>query len=103
MILVTVSYPAGANTKFDLDYYMNKHIPLLRERWTSHGLTNVQAVRGAGKVDGSPIDFQVMALISFDSMASFQAAAAAHGPEIIGDIPNFTDTQAAVQINEVLN
>lgn len=103
MVLITVSYPAGANTRFDLDYYLSKHIPLLRQRWEPLGLTNVQVVRGMAKVDGSAVDFQMMALITFDSMASFQSAAAAHGPEIIGDIPNFTDTQAGVQINEVLN
>ena len=29
MILITVMYPAGAETKFDSDYYLQKHIPLV--------------------------------------------------------------------------
>jgi hypothetical protein len=32
MILVTVMYPADAQTTFDIDYYLNKHIPLVKER-----------------------------------------------------------------------
>lgn len=102
MIMVTVSYPAGANTKFDSDYYMTKHIPLVRERWSPLGLGNVQVVRGSAKADGSGPDYQIMAMLSFDSLDSFKAAGKAHGKEIFADIPNFTDAQAVVQINEVL-
>ena len=36
----------------------------------------------------------------FDSAEAFAKAAAAHGEEIFGDIPNFTNTQPAVQIND---
>jgi uncharacterized protein (TIGR02118 family) len=102
MILVTVMYPAGAETKFDIDYYLGKHIPLLKDRWTSHGLSNVQVVRGTGKPDGSTPDYQMMALLTFGSIENFKAAGKAHGREIFADILNFTDAQAAVQINEIL-
>jgi uncharacterized protein (TIGR02118 family) len=102
MILITVMYPAGAETKFDLDYYLGKHIPLLKERWTPHGLSQVQVVKGTGKPDGSAADYQMMALLTFGSIDNFKAAGKAHGREIFADIPNFTDTQATVQINEIL-
>jgi uncharacterized protein (TIGR02118 family) len=102
MILVTVMYPAGAETKFDLDYYLSKHIPLVKERWTPHGLTNAQVVKGIGKPDGSAPDYQMMALLTFGSLDNFRAAGKAHGREIFADIPNFTDTQATVQISEIL-
>jgi uncharacterized protein (TIGR02118 family) len=102
MILVTVMYPAGAQTKFDLDYYLSKHMPLVRERWTPHGLTNTQVVKGVSKPDGSAPDFQMMALLTFGSLDNFKAAGKAHGREIFADIPNFTDTQATVQISEIL-
>jgi uncharacterized protein (TIGR02118 family) len=103
MILVTVMYPAGAETTFDQDYYLNKHIPLLRDRWASLGLSNVQVVRGAGKPDGSAPDYQMMALLTFGSVEDFKAAGKAHGREIFADIANFTNASASVQINTVLN
>ena len=102
MILVTVMYPADAQTTFDADYYMNKHIPLVRDRWTAHGLKSVQVLRGTSKADGSAPDYRMMALLTFGSMEDFKSAGKAHGREIFADIPNFTNGQAAVQINDIL-
>lgn len=103
MILVTVMYPAAGGTKFDLDYYQSKHIPLVKERWGGHGLKQVQVVKGLSKADGGSAEYQVMALITFGSLDDFKAAGKAHGREIFADIPNFTDSQALVQINEILS
>jgi uncharacterized protein (TIGR02118 family) len=43
-----------------------------------------------------------MAIVEFDSLESFQEAVDAHGEEIFGDIPNFTDLTPTVQVSEVL-
>jgi uncharacterized protein (TIGR02118 family) len=94
---------AGAQTKFDTDYYLQKHMPLVRERWTPHGLKNAQVLRGAAKPDGSAADYQMMALLTFGSLDDFKAAGKAHGKEIFADIPNFTNAQAVVQINDILS
>jgi uncharacterized protein (TIGR02118 family) len=102
MILVTVMYPAGAQTSFDVEYYLNKHMPLVKERWTPHGLKSAQVLRGTSKADGSAPDYQVMALLTFGSMDDFKSAGKAHGREIFADIPNFTNAQATVQINDIL-
>jgi uncharacterized protein (TIGR02118 family) len=100
MILVSVMYPGGAGTKFDMGYYLGHHMPLVRERWTPIGLHEAKVVRGVGTPDGGPAPFQVMALLRFESAEAFQNAAATHGKEIFGDIPKFTDVQPIVQINE---
>jgi uncharacterized protein (TIGR02118 family) len=102
MILVSVMYPGGAHTTFDLDYYMQKHIPLVKERWTPHGLKSAQVLRGAGKADGSAADYQMMALLTFGSLEDFKSAGKAHGKEIFADIPKFTNSQAVVQINDII-
>jgi hypothetical protein len=44
-----------------------------------------------------------MALITFGSLDDFKAAGKAHGKEIFADIPNFTNAQAVVQINDILD
>ncbi|MDP4023663.1 EthD family reductase [Methylobacterium sp. NEAU 140] len=98
MILVSVMYPAGP--KFDMGYYLGHHMPLARERWSGLGLHEAKVVKGVSAPDGSPAPFQVMALLTFESADAFQKAIAAHGKEIFADIPNFTDAQAQVQIND---
>ena len=102
MILVTVMYPAGKDTAFDLEYYLNKHMPLVKERWTPHGLKNAQVLRGTAKPDGSTPDYQMLALLTFGSMENFKSAEKAHGREVFADIANFTNAQAVVQINDIL-
>ncbi|MET0907171.1 MAG: EthD family reductase [Tardiphaga sp.] len=102
MILVTVMYPVAGSTRFDLDYYLKTHIPLVKERWGAHGLNQTQVVKGVGKADGGAVEYQVMAMLTFASLDDFKAAGKAHGREIFADIPNFTDSQALVQINEIL-
>ena len=97
MILVSVMYPAGP--RFDMDYYLGHHMPLVRERWSPMGLHEAKVVKGTGTPDGAAAPFQVMALLTFESVDAFGKAAAAHGEEIFGDIPKFTDAQAQVQFN----
>ncbi len=103
MIMVSVMYPNQAGSKFDMDYYTNTHLPLVAERWGPLGLKGATVVKGlAGPEPGSPATYQVMALVEFETSEAFEKAVAAHGEEIFGDIPNFTDTQPVVQINDVV-
>jgi uncharacterized protein (TIGR02118 family) len=103
MILVSVMYPNSSGSTFDHDYYLRKHIPLVKERWGRMDLENLRLVRGVGTPDGSPPPYQVMALLSFRSMEAYQKAAAAHAQEIFDDIPRFTSVQPVTQISEDLS
>jgi len=44
----------------------------------------------------------MMALLTFGSLEDFKGAGKAHGREIFADIPNFTNAQAALQINDIV-
>ena len=102
MILITVMYPAGPEDSFNRGYYLETHIPLVKERWSSMGLESVQLLRGIASGDGREPVYQVIALLSFRSQQEFQKAVQAHGQEIFADIPKFTSVQPVVQINEAL-
>lgn len=102
MIIVSVLYPGGASAKFDQTYYLQKHIPLVKSRWEGKGLQEVRVLRGAGAAGGGPAPFPVIALLTFGSHQDFQRCAEANGPEIFADIPNFTNVQPVVQVNDVI-
>lgn len=102
MIMVSVIYSADSSVRFDLDYYLQKHIPLVKERWAPYGMTDVKVVRGTAKADGSAPDFRLMTLMTFTSLDAFKAAGAAHGREVSGDVANFTDKRGIMQINEII-
>ena len=100
MIVVSVSYPNDPATTFDEAYYLQKHIPLVKQRWSGMGLQSVQVLRGLGTPDGGPAPMRITALLAWDSTDALGKAVAAHGPEIFGDIPNFTDGKPVMQVSE---
>jgi uncharacterized protein (TIGR02118 family) len=102
MVIVTVLYPKSAESRFDMNYYLEKHIPLVKARCQEWGLEGVSLTRGTGTLDGTVPPFEVIGHLAFASAQQMQGALAAHGPEIIGDIPNFTNVQPLIQIDEPL-
>jgi hypothetical protein len=44
MIRVSVKYPSGEGKKFDYDYYVNKHMALVKNRIGGAGLRRLEVV-----------------------------------------------------------
>jgi uncharacterized protein (TIGR02118 family) len=101
-MIVSVLYKVGAGGKFDVDYYLATHIPLVRTLWGPVGLSSVRVLKGTGTAGGGAAEIDFIALLEFASMAAFEEAAKLHGKEIIGDIVNFTDTNPTIQFNEAI-
>ncbi|MBO0938154.1 EthD family reductase [Fibrella sp. HMF5335] len=103
MFSVTVLYPNTIDSRFDMDYYLNHHTPLVRDRLMPMGLTGVDLKEGiAGGTPGSPQAYTMITQLNFGSMDDLQNAMATHGPELIGDIANFTDVQPQMQISRAV-
>jgi uncharacterized protein (TIGR02118 family) len=102
MVVVSVIYPATEGSRFDLDDYRDRHTKLVRERWGGQGLADVRLIRGTGGMGGGPLAYHMITLLYFRSQAELDAALAAHGREIMGDIKNFTDVRPVIQLNEEL-
>jgi uncharacterized protein (TIGR02118 family) len=99
MIKVGVFYPQSK--KFDWDYYMSKHMPMVGKLLGS-ALKKVEIDKGvAGGAPGSAATYQAVCLLHLDSVEAFRAAFGPHAAQIMGDIPNYTDAQPVVQISEV--
>ena len=99
MIRVSVLYPPSS--KFDWDYYLGKHVPLVCER-LGKAVKAVAVDKGiAGGQPGTPPSFPAMIHMTFDSAQAFQSAFAPHAKEILADIPNYTNTKPVLQISEV--
>jgi len=101
MIKVSVLYPNQQGCKFDMAYYCNTHMPLVRRLLTPaiKGVAVEQGIGGA--TPGSAATYVAMGHLLFDSVESFQAAFAPHAQAIMGDIPNYTNIQPTIQISEV--
>ena len=101
MIQVAVQYPRAEGAKFDMDYYCSKHMPMVQER-CGDALKAMTVVEGiSGGMSGKPSANIAVGTLTFDSLEAFQAAMGPHMPEIMGDIPNYTDITPVLEISEV--
>jgi len=101
MVKVSVMYPNHEGTKFDMTYYINRHIPMVRQLLGS-ALRGVSVEQGiSGEEPGSPAPYVAMGHLLFDSVEAFQTSFGPHAQAIMEDIPNYTNSEPIVQISEV--
>lgn len=101
MVKVSVLYPNRAETKFDMAYYLNHHIPLV-QRLLGSALKGVSVEHGiSGEEPGSASPYVATGHLLFDSVQAFQASFAPHTQEIMLDIPKYTNSEPVLQIGEV--
>lgn len=102
MVKLSVMYPHRDGAKFDLDYYLTKHLGLVQEHWG--GLVqDAYVARGlGGGAPGDPPTYHIMTQVSFASMEQLNEALGRAQP-LLADIPNFTDIQPVMQVSEVVS
>jgi uncharacterized protein (TIGR02118 family) len=101
MIKVSVMYPRDPDSKFDMTYYLNSHVPLVLQRLGS-AVKGVAVEEGLGGMQPeSPPAYVAMGHVLFESVEAFQKSFAPHAEELLGDIPNYTNIQPTIQISEV--
>jgi uncharacterized protein (TIGR02118 family) len=101
MVKVTVMYPNAADATFDMSYYVNKHLPMVRDLCAPECRAIAAELGLGGGTPGSPAPYIAVGHLTFDTVAAFQKAFAPHAGKILGDIPNYTNTSPVIQISEV--
>jgi uncharacterized protein (TIGR02118 family) len=101
MVRVSVLYPNGTDTRFDMEYYCNRHIPMVRQLLGS-ALKGVAVEQGlSGEQRRSPAPYVAMGHLLFDSVDAFRTSFGSHAEAIIADIPKYTNSDPTIQISEV--
>lgn len=86
MIKVSFLYPHTEGSSFDLDYYLNTHTALSREK-LEPALKNFSVDYGiAGAMPGSIPPFHAVGHLLFDSLEEFYNALMPHIEELKGDV-----------------
>jgi len=101
VIKVSLFYPNKEGKTFDMDYYFNKHLPMVRQRLGT-ACKCVDAEQGqSGLLPGTPAAYIAMCHLYFESIEAFQTAFGLHAQAIMADMPNYTNIQPTIQISEV--
>ena len=102
MYRLTVLYPSGEGKHFDVDYYRDKHMPLLKARMGDACKSYTIDKGLAGGAPGAKPTYVGMCHVFCDSVEAFQGAFGPHAKEILGDVRNYTDIAPVMQISEVV-
>ncbi|HWE83839.1 MAG TPA: EthD family reductase [Terracidiphilus sp.] len=101
MVRVSIFYPSKPNCRFDVDYYLNTHMPL------AIGLLGaaVKAVSVEiglyGGMPGQAPPFMAICAFTCESVDAFTAAFLPNADVLQGDIPNYTDIAPVIQVSEI--
>jgi len=90
MIRVTAHYPARPGARFDWSYYLEQHIPMLRDRFGARML-RCEVYRGVSGMGGAPAPYVCSVHMHFASLPSFQETFDLHGAAVLAELPRYTD------------
>lgn len=103
MIRATVSYPHTPGARFDMDYYLTRHMPMVAAKLSPRGLAGWGVDQGlSGLMPGSSPEITIQAYMLFETLEALQSALMAEGAALMADIPNFTEIQPRIQVSKIV-
>jgi uncharacterized protein (TIGR02118 family) len=104
MFCVSVLYPANSTSTFNLDYYLDSHIPLAKRLLSPHGLQRVEVARSLGAFSpGNSAPFHTIGQLYFATLEGLERGLALAAPELIGDIPRYySGGEPIIQVTEIV-
>ena len=101
MITLNVLYPNKDGAKFDMNYYLTSHIPMLKRVFGS-ALKGCIVEQGlGGPAPGTKAEYSTLCHLRFDSVESFQKAFGPNAAAIQSDIANYSSVPPIIQISDV--
>ncbi|MCR4338000.1 MAG: EthD family reductase [Candidatus Omnitrophica bacterium] len=102
MIRIAAAYPRNPEKKFDMDYYIHTHLPMVYHKFRPFGLQKIEVDQGIEKPGGGSSPFFAIGYLYFDKLKNFQEAYATVGAEVVGNIPAYTNVAPIIQIGEMI-
>lgn len=99
-VSMQVIYPVIDGTTFDHDYYRDTHMQLVRDHMGEH-IKSMVITKGLAGGPDTPPGFFAVATFVFEDQQTMGTALSKAGP-VQADVVNFTNTQPAILIGEVV-
>ena len=101
MVKISVLYPATPGARFDVEYYVNIHMPMAA-RLLGPAIKAISVeigLHGPGPEDSAP--FAAICGFTCGTVQDFVQAFMPVAGQLQGDIPNYTDIQPVIQFSEI--
>lgn len=101
MVKVSIFYPSRPDARFDVDYYLNTHMPLaIGMLGTAIKAVSVEIGVIGGLPDQLP-PFTAICSFTCETVEAFTSAFLPNADVLQGDIPNYTDIGPVIQVSEI--
>lgn len=91
-VIVYVIYRGTPDTRFDRDYYLTRHLPLVMDAWRQHGLQSVAVFFPALAQEGT---IAICECVFRDEAAVEASFASPQTPAVMADVARYTDAAPA--------
>ena len=102
MLKVSVLYPFVQGGRFDMQFFLRQHMPLVDKAWGGALIRREIDAGLSGPGPGTQPTYVAVAHLYFHSIESFQAAIGPQHKELENEAPSFTDIKPIIQVSEVV-
>lgn len=99
MVRISILYPAKTGARFDMDYYINVHVPLALDR-LGPAIKSFNVDVATDAPSWPKPAFIAMAHYLCDSREAFETAYGPHAQFLQSDVANYTDIEPITQISD---
>lgn len=101
MFKVEILYPNGEDKTFDLNYYENKHMPMVAS-FLGENLKFYEIDKGiSGRTATDKVPFVAIGYFYISDVAQYNKAIEQNIEAILSDIKNYTNIKPVIQISEI--
>jgi len=101
MVKITVLYPNKAGSHFDVEYYLNTHMPMsARLLGPAVKAISVEIGRDGATPEAEP-PFAAICGFTCETVEDFMGAFGPVADQLQGDIPKYTNIEPIIQISDI--
>ena len=101
MVKVSVFYPNKPGSHFDVEYYLNTHMPMA-DKLLGPAIKAITVEIGrSGDTLGRAGPFAAICGFTCETVEDFMSAFTPVADQLQGDIPNYTDIEPVIQISDI--
>src|SRR4051794_22109586 len=100
MVRITILYPNTPGSRFDVEYYLNTHMPM-SARLLGAAVKAITVDIGRPGLGGEPAPFAAICGFACETVEDFMGAFTPVASELQGDIPQYTDIEPVIQVSDL--
>lgn len=102
MYRVVIMYPKTETSNYNMEYYLNHHLPLIRGLFKK--IINIEVDQGIRNAfPDQPMPYYTISYFYFETIEDFQEGIMAGANDIMEDLAKFSNVQPIIQINEIVS